>query len=30
MKNMMIDDFNNLEIANQIYVEIFHSNQNDC
>lgn len=28
MKNM-IDDFNNLEIANQIYVEIFHPNQND-
>lgn len=28
MKNM-IDDFNNLEIANQIYVEFPHPNQND-
>lgn len=29
MKNM-IDDFNNLEIANQIYIEIPHPNQNGC
>lgn len=26
--NNMIDDFNNLKIANQIYIEIPHPNQN--